>query len=120
MAVRNLPAVRQPPRRPRRPRAASCQARRIDYIRVVPSTTVHFPPPLLERVDAIARRRGVSRNKFVVGACQEAVTRDAGAWPPGFFAPALTADELALLRAAGAGLEQSALSARRNRGAAPL
>lgn len=85
----------------------------------MPSTTFHFPPPLLERVDAIARRRGVSRNKFVIGACQEAITRDAGAWPQGFFAPALTADELALLRAAGAGLEQSALSARRNRGAAP-
>lgn len=86
----------------------------------MPSTTVHFPPPLLERVDAIARRRGVSRNKFVIGACQEAITRDAGSWPQGFFAPDLTADDLALLRAAGADLEQSVLSARRNRGEALL
>ena len=61
----------------------------------MPSTTVHFPPPLLERVDV-------------------------GAWPQGFFAPDLTEDELALLRAAGADLEQSILSTRRNRGAAVI
>lgn len=86
----------------------------------MPSTTVHFPPPLLDRIDAIARRRGVSRNKVVIGACQEAVTKDAGAWPEGFFDPSLTADERALLRAAGTDLEQGILSARRNRGAALL
>ena len=86
----------------------------------MPSTTVHFPPPLLDRIDAIARRRGVSRNKFVIGACQEAITKDAGAWPESFFDPALTADEVALLRAAGTDMEQSILSARRNRGAALL
>ena len=86
----------------------------------MPSTTVHFPPPLLDRIDAIARRRGVSRNKFVIGACREAVAKDAGAWPEGFFDPALTADERALLRAAGTDMEQSILSARRNRGAALL
>ena len=86
----------------------------------MPSTTVHFPPPLLDRIDAIARRRGVSRNKFVIGACQEAITKDAGTWPEEFFDPALTADELSLLRSADTDLEQSILSARHNRGAAPL
>lgn len=85
----------------------------------MPSTTVHFPPRLLERVDATARRLGVSRNEFVIRACREAVARDAGAWPEGFFRPALTAGELALLRAAGADLEQSIRTARGNRGAAP-
>ena len=84
----------------------------------MPSTTVYFPPPLLDRIDAIARRQGVSRNKFVIGACREAITKDAGTWPEGFFDPALTADELALLRAAGTDLERSILSARRNRDAA--
>lgn len=84
----------------------------------MPSTTVHFPPPLLERVDAIAGRLGVSRNEFVIRACQEAIARDAGAWPEGFFRPALTAGEPALLRAAGTDLEQSILTSRRNRGAA--
>lgn len=86
----------------------------------MPSTTVHFPPPLLERMDTIARRLGVSRNKFVIQACQESIARDAGTWPEGFFRPDLTADELALLRAAGADLEQSIYTDRRNRGAALL
>lgn len=86
----------------------------------MPSTTVHFPPPLLERVDTIARRLGVSRNKFVIQACQESIARDAGTWPEGFFRPALTAGELALLRAAGTELEQSIHTTRRNRGAALL
>lgn len=84
----------------------------------MPSTPVHFPPRLLERVDATARRLGVSRNEFVIRACREAVASDAGAWPGGFFRPALTAGELALLRATGADLEQSILTSRRNRGAA--
>ena len=85
----------------------------------MPSTTVHFPAPLLERIDAIAHRHGVSRNKFVTRACQEAIAKDAGTWPDDFFRPALTADELALLRAAGEDLERSIHAARRNRGAAP-
>ena len=86
----------------------------------MPSTTVHFPPPLLERVDAIARGRGVSRNKFVIRACQEAIAKDAGTWPEDFFRPDLAAGELALLRAAGKDLEQGIHTARRNRGAALL
>ena len=52
----------------------------------MPSTTVHFPPQLLERIDAVAQRQGVSRNRFVIRACQDAVARDAGEWPENFFA----------------------------------
>lgn len=83
----------------------------------MPTVTVHFPAPLLERVDAVAHRLGVSRNKFVVRACREAFAKNAGTWPDDFCQPALTADELALLRAAGEDLEQSIHAARRNRGA---
>lgn len=85
----------------------------------MPSTTVRFPQPLLERVDAIARRLGVNRNQFVIRACQEAIARNAGTWPEGFFRPALAAGDLALLRATGRDLERSIHTARRNRGPAP-
>lgn len=57
----------------------------------------------------------MSRNKFVIRACHEAIAKDAGTWPDDFFHPALTADELALLRAAGKDLERSIHAARRNR-----
>jgi len=50
----------------------------------MPSTTIHFPPDLLERIDAVARRRGISRNKFVIQACENAVAHDAGEWLEGF------------------------------------
>ena len=49
------------------------------------STTVHFPPPLLGQIDAVAQRRGVSRNRFVMRACQDAIAKDAGEWPEHFF-----------------------------------
>jgi hypothetical protein len=83
----------------------------------MPSTTVHFPPDTLKQIDAVARRRGVSRNRFVIEACDRAVAEDAGEWPRRFFEPGLTEEELRILREAGTELEQQVLSARRNRGA---
>ncbi len=45
------------------------------------STTVHIPAGLLSRVDALARVRGVSRNRLVVEALEhELDARDS--WPP--------------------------------------
>ena len=83
----------------------------------MPSTTVHFPPQLRERIDAVARRQGVSRNRFVMRACQDAVAKDAGEWPARFFCLDLDPTELAVLRDAGAEWELSIRSARRSRGA---
>ena len=82
----------------------------------MPSTTVHFPPQLLERIDAVAQRHGVSRNRFVMRACQDAVANDAGEWPERFFRLDLEPAELAELREAGTELERSIGGARRSRG----
>ena len=61
----------------------------------MPSSTFHFPPQLLERIDAVARRQGVSRNRFVMCACQDAIARNAGEWPESFFCLDLDPSELA-------------------------
>ena len=83
----------------------------------MPSTTIHFPDETLERIDAVARRRGVSRNRFVIEACEEAVAEDAGEWPPGFFDLDLSDEDRRLLQTAGKELEAAAMQNRRNRGA---
>ena len=83
----------------------------------MPSTTVHLPPPLLGRIDAVARRLGVSRNKFVIQACREAIAKDAGEWPEDFFHLDLEAGELSVLRTAGADVERAIRADRRSRGA---
>ena len=82
----------------------------------MPSTTVHFPPELLHQIDAVARRMGVSRNRFVMRACQDAIAKDAGAWPEDFFSLDLDPGELAVLRDAGHEMERSIRAARRSRG----
>ena len=86
----------------------------------MPSTTVHFPPQLLERIDAVAQRQGVSRNRFVIRARQDAVARDAGEWPENFLRLDPDPSELAVLREAGAEMELSIRSARLSRGATLL
>jgi hypothetical protein len=83
----------------------------------MPSTTVHFPPQLLEQIDTVARRQGVSRNRFVMRACQDALAKDAGVWPQRFFQLDLAPEELAALRDAGQEMEQGIRAARRSRGA---
>ena len=83
----------------------------------MPSTTIHFPDETLEKIDAVARRRGVSRNRFVIEACEEAVAEDAGEWPPGFFDLDLSDEDRRLLQTAGKELEAASMKNRRNRGA---
>ena len=83
----------------------------------MPSTTVHFPPQLLEQIDTVARRQGVSRNRFVMRACQDSVAKDAGEWPVHFFHLDLHPEELAALRDAGHEMEHGIRAARRSRGA---
>ena len=57
----------------------------MEYIQFLPSTTVHFPQDLLDHLDQIARRRGISRNRYVVESCRAATAQDDGEWPAGFF-----------------------------------
>lgn len=43
------------------------------------NTSVHFPDDLLEALDRMAARRGVSRNRVIVESCRSAVAL----WPGG-------------------------------------
>ena len=80
------------------------------------STTVHIPDHLLKRVDQIARRRGVSRNRVVLASLEAEIARDGGEWPASFFA-ALPGDDQAVLAEATREMELATAEARRNRGA---
>ena len=51
----------------------------------------------LERIDVAARRRGISRDRFVVQAWWEAVKEDLGQWPEGLFELELSGEKRALL-----------------------
>lgn len=47
------------------------------------ATSVHIPKDLLDRVDELARRRKMSRNRYIVHALRRAVT-DETEWSPAF------------------------------------
>ncbi|TFG64194.1 MAG: ribbon-helix-helix protein, CopG family [Spirochaetales bacterium] len=80
------------------------------------STTIHFPENILSRIDRAAARRKMSRNRFVLEACEAALAEDAGEWPEGFFEPAFSVDEKFMLREAVIELEETVFLSRRNRG----
>ena len=83
------------------------------------STTVHIPDKTLKRLDAIARRRGLSRNRVVLAALEAEIARDSGEWPSEFFS-APSAEDLELLAEATLELETAAATGRRSRGAVVL
>jgi len=72
---------------------------------------------VLRQVDAVAHRRGISRNRFVIQACEQAVAGDSGQWPEDFFELNLSPDDQALLNQASAELEEAISRNRANRGA---
>ena len=83
----------------------------------MPSTTVHIPDDLLARVDRLAERRRVSRNRIVLDALSAELSRDSGEWTEAFFSPPADRRTLSLLRAATRELETAVAGSRRNRGA---
>lgn len=83
------------------------------------STTVHIPDEMLQRIDAIARRRGTSRNRVVLASLEAEIARDSGEWPDSFFDPPSDA-ERAVLAEATREIEGAIAGARRNRGAVLL
>ena len=83
----------------------------------MPSTTIHFPPEILKRMDEVAQRRGISRNKLVIRACEKELADDAGEWPSGFFELDMSDRDRSILREAGIELENAVLRSRTNRGA---
>jgi hypothetical protein len=91
----------------------------VEYILFMGSTTVHIPDEILQRVDAIAHRRGISRNRVVLASLQAEIDRDSGEWPDTFFT-APPADDRELLAEATRDLEAATTSLRKNRGAIVL
>lgn len=91
-----------------------------EYIPFMPSTTVHIPEDTLSRLDEIAKRRGVSRNRVVNEALEQAVIRDKGEWPQGFFERSADGATQAEIEEATRELERTVVASRRNRGAVLL
>ena len=81
----------------------------------MPSTTVHIPDKLLSKMDQIVKKKGISRNRFIVQACEQAMDNDAGQWPKDFFEPGLGGEKLKLLREGVAEMEEAIINMRRNR-----
>jgi len=66
-------------------------------------------------MDQIVKKKGVSRNRFIVQACEQALDNDAGQWPEDFFEPDLSKEQLELLREGVAEMEEAIINIRRNR-----
>lgn len=94
------------------------------------NTSVHFPDDLLEALDRMAARRGVSRNRVIVESCRRAV----GLWKnperkperkqvsrEEFFSDRhLSRADLRLLRRGHADFDRALARARRSRRTSPL
>jgi hypothetical protein len=82
----------------------------------MPSTTIHIPDDILTKIDRTAKRKKISRNRFVLEACKEALRQDAGEWPVDFFRQSFSHEEKTLLHEAVTEMEQALYQNRRNRG----
>lgn len=82
----------------------------------MPSTTVHIPDELLSKIDQRVKEMEISRNSFIIQACEQALENTAGQWPEGFFDIEYNEDDLALLREGVQEMEDAIVSKRKNRG----
>lgn len=81
----------------------------------MPSTTVHIPDPLLSKIDQVVREKNISRNRFIVQACEQALRDNAGKWPEGFFEDDLDPQDFKILSEGVIEMEQVILNMRKNR-----
>jgi predicted transcriptional regulator len=81
----------------------------------MPSTTVHLPDALLTKIDQVVNEIGISRNRFIIQACEEALRNNAGQWPQDFFEPELSQADLRLLKEGVAEMEVAITKMRKNR-----
>jgi hypothetical protein len=85
------------------------------------NTSVHLPADLLDRLSREAARRGVSRNRLIVRACEQALETGRGDWPPGYFSDKpYTKGELRELREGFRDWMRGIASGRRSRKRPPL
>ena len=82
----------------------------------MPSTTIHVNDELLLKIDKIAKEKGISRNRFIIQACQMALDNNDGKWPENFFKKELDENDLKLLRDSVSEMEETIIGFRRNRG----
>jgi hypothetical protein len=86
----------------------------------MPSTTVHIPDQLLSRIDKAVKEKKISRNRFIIQACEEALDHMGGEWPKGFFEPLSEEEDLHLLQEATVEMEKIIFAKRKNRSRALL
>jgi len=84
-------------------------------VRRLPTTTIHISDDLLARIDEIVKKKGISRNRYIVQACEKSLKEDGRDWPKDFFDSPLNDQDLQLLRQAAAEMEKEILSHRMNR-----
>ena len=81
----------------------------------MPSTTVHIPNELLSKIDQAVKEKEISRNRFIIQACEHALNNIAGEWPAGFFDPDLSEEDLKILSEGVREMEQAIIDKRKNR-----
>ena len=79
------------------------------------STSVHIPDELLSQIDQKVKEKGISRNRFIIQACEEALQNSAGHWPEDFFKPDLSASNLRLLQEGVDEMAAAIMQKRKNR-----
>lgn len=82
----------------------------------MPSTTVHIPDNLLSKIDQRVKENNISRNRFIIQACEQALDNSAGQWPEGFFKTEFNEEDLELLNESVQEMEDAIISKRKNRG----
>ena len=81
----------------------------------MPSTTVHLPDDLLVEIDRFVKREGISRNKFIIKACETALKMNAGRWPKDYFTSNRSEKDKQLICEAVEEMKSVILRSRKNR-----
>lgn len=80
------------------------------------STSVHLPGDLAHRLEELARRKGISRNRLIVEAVESLLERERGFWTEDFFSnDHLTPAELRELHREESGWIESIRAVRRSK-----
>jgi predicted DNA-binding protein len=85
------------------------------------NSSVHFPVEIIDRLDRAAKRKGTSRNRIIVAACEKYLdeSESENRWPNDFFVP-LPDDERKELKAAQQEIAEAIADARTNRKGPPF
>ena len=81
----------------------------------MPSTTVHIPDKLLSKIDQFTKEKEISRNRFIIKACEQALNTISGEWPEGFFETNLSKKDLKMLREGVEEMEGVIIQTRKSR-----